>query len=112
MAIGPSSCCLPPRVAPTGPVARLTPRPEWSTSRQSPTLTRWPSRNRIRAAPGAGGKKFRAINKLTGEIIYEMDMPANVTGVPMTYMLDGTQYIAMPVGAIGAPAELIALKVP
>jgi quinoprotein glucose dehydrogenase len=64
------------------------------------------------AAPGAGGKKFRAINKKTGETIYEMDLPANGTGVPMTYMQDGTQYIVVPVGAIGSPAELIALKVP
>jgi quinoprotein glucose dehydrogenase len=64
------------------------------------------------AAVGSGGRKFRAINKKTGEVVHEMDLPANATGIPMTYLLDGTQYIVVPVGAAGSPAELIALKVP
>ena len=29
-----------------------------------------------------GGRKFRAINKKTGEVIHEMALPANVTGLP------------------------------
>jgi quinoprotein glucose dehydrogenase len=40
-----------------------------------------------------------------------MKLSANVTGVPMTYMLDGVQYLVMAIGAPGIPAELIAMTV-
>jgi len=63
-------------------------------------------------APGGGGNKFRAINKKTGEIIHEMELPANTTGIPMTYMINDKQYIVVAVGAVGFPAELVALSVP
>ena len=61
--------------------------------------------------PGAGGPMFRALDKRTGKVVHEMKLPANVTGIPMTYMLDGVQYLVMPVGAPGVPAELIAMTV-
>lgn len=61
--------------------------------------------------PGSGGPMFRALDKRTGKILHEMKLPANVTGIPMTYMLDGVQYLVMPVGAPGVPAELIAMTV-
>ena len=38
-------------------------------------------------------------------------LPANVTGIPMTYMMDGVQYLVMPIGAPGVPAELIAMTI-
>jgi quinoprotein glucose dehydrogenase len=34
------------------------------------------------------------------------------TGVPMTYMVDGRQFIVLAVGAAGVPAELVALALP
>ena len=61
--------------------------------------------------PGAGGPMFRALDKRTGKTLYEMKLPANVTGVPMTYMLDGVQYLVMAIGAPGVPAELIAMTI-
>jgi len=61
--------------------------------------------------PGAGGPMFRALDKKTGSILYEMELPANVTGIPMTYMAGGKQYLVMAIGAAGVPAELIALTV-
>ncbi|MCU1238613.1 MAG: Quinoprotein glucose dehydrogenase [Candidatus Solibacter sp.] len=61
--------------------------------------------------PGAGGPMFRALDKRTGKIVHEMKLPANVTGVPMTYMVDGVQYLVMAIGAPGVPAELIAMTV-
>jgi quinoprotein glucose dehydrogenase len=61
--------------------------------------------------PGAGGPMFRALDKRTGKVLHEMKLPANVTGVPMTYMLDGVQYLVMATGARGVPAELIAMTV-
>jgi quinoprotein glucose dehydrogenase len=61
--------------------------------------------------PGAGGPMFRAVDKRTGKVLHERKLPANVTGIPMTYMLDGVQYLVMAIGAPGVPAELIALTV-
>jgi quinoprotein glucose dehydrogenase len=61
--------------------------------------------------PGAGGPMFRALDKRTGKVLHEMKLPANVTGIPMTYMLDGVQYLVMAIGAPGVPAELIAMTV-
>ena len=36
---------------------------------------------------------FRSYDKATGAIVSEMQIPANVTNVPMTYMSGGKQYI-------------------
>ena len=65
------------------------------------------------AVPGraSGGPMFRAYDKLTGEIVSEFELPAHQTGIPMTYMLNGTQYIVMAVGNRDHPAELVALSV-
>ena len=61
---------------------------------------------------GDGGNGFRVINKKTGEIIHEMQLPAHATGIPMTYMLNDRQYVVVAIGAAGYPAELIALSLP
>ena len=69
--------------------------------------------NNLFANPaGAGGNMFRAIDKNTGKVIHEMALPAMATGVPMTYMVDGRQFIVVAVGAAGVPAELVALALP
>jgi quinoprotein glucose dehydrogenase len=62
--------------------------------------------------PGAGGPMFRAYDKSTGEILAEIALPANQSGVPMTYMAGGKQYIVVPVGAVGVPGEFVALTLP
>ncbi len=59
----------------------------------------------------AGTQKFRAIDKKTGRVVYEMEMPGAVGGGPMTYMLDGRQYIVMTVGGREG-ADLVALALP
>ncbi|MEI6861952.1 MAG: pyrroloquinoline quinone-dependent dehydrogenase [Verrucomicrobiota bacterium] len=64
------------------------------------------------SGPGGGGKKFRALDKKTGTTIFEMELPANETGSPMTYMLNDRQYIVVATGARGVPGELIALAIP
>ena len=50
--------------------------------------------------------------KLTGEIFWELELPAHQTGVPMTYMHQGFQYIVVAVGNRDYPAELVALRLP
>ncbi len=39
-------------------------------------------------------------------------MPAPQTGSPMTYMLDGTQYMVVAISGAGYSGELLALRVP
>lgn len=41
-----------------------------------------------------------------------MTLPANLTGVPMTHMANDKQFLVMPLGTSGVPAELIALALP
>jgi quinoprotein glucose dehydrogenase len=55
---------------------------------------------------------FRGYDKMTGEIVSELQIPANVTNVPMTYLAGGKQYIVIAVAAPGRPAELLALALP
>ena len=61
---------------------------------------------------GGGGNLFRAIDKKTGKVLHELPLPAMVTGVPMTYMVNDRQFIVMAIGAQGVPASLIALALP
>ncbi len=61
---------------------------------------------------GGGGRMLRAHDKKTGEILAEIELPANQTGVPMTYMVGEVQYIVVAVGASDHPAELVALRLP
>ncbi len=62
------------------------------------------------AGEGFGGDPiFRAHNKLTGEIIAEISLPASQASPPSTYRINGKQYIVMTVADGKQPAELIAL---
>ncbi|HMD50383.1 MAG TPA: PQQ-binding-like beta-propeller repeat protein, partial [Bryobacteraceae bacterium] len=61
---------------------------------------------------GSSASTFRAIDKKTGDTIAELKLPAHATGVPMTYMAKGKQYIVVAVGGRGEPAELVALAEP
>ena len=56
--------------------------------------------------------KFVAYDKTTGKVVGEVALPRNATGAPMTYMLNGKQYIVVPTGGANLPAELIALRLP
>jgi quinoprotein glucose dehydrogenase len=59
-----------------------------------------------------GGKTFRAYDKQSGRVIWEMPLPGGTTGAPMTYSVNGKQFIVVAVGWEGMPAELIALSLP
>ena len=64
------------------------------------------------SGPQGGGTGFRALDKATGRTLFEMDLPANETGLPMTYMAGGRQFIVVAIGGRGFPAELVALALP
>ena len=66
----------------------------------------------IRIPPGGGGNMFRAYDKASGAVVWEIELPAGTTGAPMTYMTGGKQYVVVAVGARNHPAEMIALSLP
>jgi len=59
-----------------------------------------------------GGKKFRAFDKKTGAIAWEMELPAGVSNAPMTYTAKGKQYIVVGISGRQYPGELVALALP
>jgi quinoprotein glucose dehydrogenase len=64
------------------------------------------------AGEGWGGAPvIRALDKATGATIAEVRLPGATGAKPMTYMLDGRQYLVVSVGQPGT-AELVALALP
>ena len=57
------------------------------------------------------GPQLIARDKATGEAVASLDLPRGALGTPMTYMLNGKQYIALTVGGDPVP-ELIAFTLP
>ena len=57
-------------------------------------------------------RSSRAYDKATGKVVGEVALPRNATGAPMTYMLNGKQFIVVPTGGSNLPAELIVLSLP
>ena len=62
--------------------------------------------------PHAGGKMFRALDKATGEVVWETELPGGVTAGPMTYVVDGTQYIVVTIGWDDMTSEYLVLALP
>jgi quinoprotein glucose dehydrogenase len=61
---------------------------------------------------GQRGAMLRAYDKANGQEIGAVYMPAPQTGSPMTYMLNGTQYLIVPVSGGNYSAEFIAFRAP
>jgi quinoprotein glucose dehydrogenase len=61
---------------------------------------------------GERGAMLRAYDKATGEELGEVYMPAPQSGSPMTYMLDGTQYVVVPISGAGYSGEFVAFRLP
>jgi quinoprotein glucose dehydrogenase len=61
---------------------------------------------------GRRGAMLRAYDKATGKDAGEVYMPAPQTGSPMTYMLNGKQYIVLAIGGGAYSSELVAFALP
>jgi len=59
---------------------------------------------------GQRGAMLRAYDKATGQELGAVAMPAPVTGAPMTYLMNGKQYIVVAIGGAGYSSELIAFR--
>ena len=78
--------------------------------RGGPVLTKTLLISALTAGGTDGGPRLVARDKTTGVIVGSVDLPAGAIGTPMTYMHEGTQYVALTVG--GVVPELIALALP
>ena len=76
-----------------------------------PLLTRTLLISALSAGGANDGPQLVARDKATGEVLAAIDLPRGALGTPMTYMLDGRQYIALTIGGEPVP-ELIALALP
>ena len=61
---------------------------------------------------GRRGAMLRAYDKATGTELGAVYMPAPATGSPMTYMLDGRQYLVVPISGAGYSGEFLAFALP
>jgi quinoprotein glucose dehydrogenase len=55
---------------------------------------------------------LRAYNKATGADAGAIPMPAPQSGTPMTYMLDGRQYVVIAISGGNYSGEFVAYRLP
>src|SRR6185369_12581397 len=61
---------------------------------------------------GQRGAMLRAYDKATGQEVGAVYMPAPQTGSPMTYFLNGKQYIVVAIAGASYSGELLAFRLP
>ncbi len=61
---------------------------------------------------GQRGAMLRAYDKATGGEVGAVSMPAPQTGSPMTYMLNGRQYLVVAISGATYSGELLAFRLP
>ena len=49
---------------------------------------------------GDGAGRFRAFDQGTGEVLWEVNLGSPVTGFPVTFAVEGRQYIAVSTGEL------------
>ena len=50
---------------------------------------------------GDGNGRFRALDQETGDVLWEINLGSSVTGFPISYAVDGRQYVAVSTGTAG-----------
>jgi len=88
-----------PRTGRIGPIGTLTTKSLVISGESGFTTT-----------PNGRGATLYAYDKATGKEVGNIFMPAPQTGSPMTYMLNGKQYLVLSISGAGFPAEIIAYK--
>ena len=91
-----------PRTGRIGPIGTLTTK----------TLVISGERGFTTPASGQRFAKLYAYDKATGRELANVTMPAPQTGNPMSYMLNGKQYLVLAISGPDYPAELIAYAAP
>jgi len=91
-----------PRTGRIGPIGTLTTKTLIVSGERG--FTTLPSGQRF--------AKLYAYDKATGREVANLTMPAPQTGNPMSYMLNGKQYLVVAISGPDFPAELIAYTAP
>ncbi|MCY4027882.1 MAG: PQQ-binding-like beta-propeller repeat protein [Acidobacteria bacterium] len=58
---------------------------------------------------GDANGRFRAFDDVTGEVLWEINLGSPLTGFPITFAVDGRQYVAASTGVGGNPLAFLAL---
>jgi len=66
----------------------------------------------IAIATNSGGNMFRAYDKETGDIIWEVELEAGTTGAPVSYLYEDKQYVLVSIGDSQHSPELVAFALP
>jgi mono/diheme cytochrome c family protein len=53
---------------------------------------------------GTADRQFFALHSETGELLWQMRLNGDISGAPITYTVDGVQYVAVAAGGRAAPA--------
>ena len=53
--------------------------------------------------------RFRAFDQDTGEVLWEINLGSSVTGFPITYAVDGRQYVAVSTGSANSASAFMSL---
>ncbi len=81
-----------------------------ATERTADDLPWWDPRSDARDDWRYTVPKLRAYDKVSGELVAELDLPAHTDASPITYLHDGVQYLVIAIGGRGAPFEVIAYR--
>jgi alcohol dehydrogenase (cytochrome c) len=58
---------------------------------------------------GDAAGRFRALDQATGKVLWEINLGSQVTGYPITYAVDGKQYVAVSTGSALATGGALSL---
>ena len=66
----------------------------------------------IEIATNSGGPWFRAYDKTSGEVVWEIEMEAGTTNPPVSYVYNGRQYLLVAIGDSRHAPEMVAFALP
>ena len=83
-------------------------RPAGSHSQRSATMSLVATRGGLVFGGDVNGR-FRAFDQETGEVLWEINLGSAVTSFPISYAVDGRQYVAVGTGSAGTASGFLGL---